>query len=84
MDAHFDWEVTPTTDQREAVEEEIREALGHCLVQPCHGGDITVSLRIEGELNTELNGVAKCRCGKSLLSFHGDDHAHRLHIEKLA
>lgn len=76
MNIEFNWVPVPNPEDQKTVEIEISNLLKD--IKPCHPGAISITLRISGPLDTNLQGTAKCQCGKILMDFKGDNMASRL------
>ena len=78
MTIEFNWDPLPKPEDQKTVEIEISDILKDRDLEPCHPGAISITLRISGPLDTNLQGTAKCQCGKSLMDFKGDNMASSL------
>ncbi|MEA1946312.1 MAG: hypothetical protein U9N83_03295 [Thermodesulfobacteriota bacterium] len=80
MNIEFHWAPQSNPESQEIVEREIFQIIQDRDIKPCHPGAISVSLVISGPLDTKLQGSAKCKCGKTLMTFKGDDNASCLEL----
>jgi len=72
MDIRFDWLVDLCDSSRDAVEHKIKTDIEEFYVlNPCHSGDVIVSVLSSSLLGSTIEGDLKCSCGQTYAAFRG-------------
>lgn len=82
MNMEFLWSSCPISEDQNLIETEIRDLLQHSDLQQCHPGQTLIFLAVGGPQNTTLTGSVKCRCGRTIATFRGDNQASKINLIK--
>jgi len=72
MNCIFNWNTSVSTDTKKLTETKIKEDLhGHSPFDPCHEGELLITVSSIGLLNESIVGDVKCNTGDVLGIFKG-------------